>query len=236
MNTLFDKELMKIKFYQTHESYLPFIGDRYDRYRILQVGESHYIDKNDYGIHCDKQDFYDSWWNSKVLKNLEGNIRIHTRDIIDRYIRNGDNPEKIPYKMYGNTLKVFEEVFGLADNRENYNCFAFMNFFQMPSFVYGESIYSSLEICGDSRNIDIGKIWNEVCNQSSNVFSNVVDIIRPKLIIFTSKLAYDICKERVELENNVRIEHLVHPDCPWWNRSEGKYGREKFRKILKEFK
>lgn len=38
-----EKALSDIPFYQIHPEYKPFIGENFDKYQILLVGESHYI-------------------------------------------------------------------------------------------------------------------------------------------------------------------------------------------------
>ena len=43
MNGQYDKELKEIEFYKIHPEYLPFVGDKYDEFKILHVGESHFI-------------------------------------------------------------------------------------------------------------------------------------------------------------------------------------------------
>ena len=43
MNTKYDLELQNIPVYSLHQNLLPFIGDLYEDYRLLHIGESHYI-------------------------------------------------------------------------------------------------------------------------------------------------------------------------------------------------
>ena len=43
MNYNYDSRLNEIDFFKIHPEYLPFIGDKFDEFKILQVGESHYI-------------------------------------------------------------------------------------------------------------------------------------------------------------------------------------------------
>lgn len=244
MKNSFDEKLKQILFYQIHESYLPFIGDSYNKYKILQVGESHYINQKKGGVKYDTKYFHDNWWVNncnQVLDDLDSKTRINTREIIRMFISNENistkRGERIPYAMYQNILKVFNEVYELENNRENYNCFAFMNFFQIPSLVYGEGIYNSLKTCDDNWKQNGEKVWEKVCEQSTKVFSRVVDIIEPKLIIFTSKLAYSVYeREKLDFGKDVIIKSLVHPGCSWWNRLNGEHGRGKFRDTLMDYK
>lgn len=43
MNIKFDDELLKNGFLNSHKYYLPFIGDGYEKSKLLIVGESHYL-------------------------------------------------------------------------------------------------------------------------------------------------------------------------------------------------
>ena len=62
MNGQYDKELKEIEFYKTHPEYLPFIGDLYDEFKILQVGESHYIGQTPETEEFSIAYFDNNWW------------------------------------------------------------------------------------------------------------------------------------------------------------------------------
>ena len=73
MNQIIEKELANIPFYQLHPEYKPFIGDRFDTFRILHVGESHFIPQQ-----ADEPDvfsitYFQNWWGNacEELKNCE---------------------------------------------------------------------------------------------------------------------------------------------------------------------
>ena len=42
-NTEYESKLKEISFYKLHPEYIAFVGDKFEKYRILQVGESHFI-------------------------------------------------------------------------------------------------------------------------------------------------------------------------------------------------
>jgi hypothetical protein len=60
MNGQYGKKLKEIEFYKTHPEYLPFVGDKYDEFKILQVGESRYIGQSDNYAPFGLEDF-DQW-------------------------------------------------------------------------------------------------------------------------------------------------------------------------------
>ena len=55
MNTQYDEKLKEIPIYKLHPSFLPYVGDDYEVYKVLHVGESHYIDNEayDYAEKCE---------------------------------------------------------------------------------------------------------------------------------------------------------------------------------------
>lgn len=248
MKYSYDEKFNKIKFYNIHNSYLPFIGDNYENYKILFVGESHYINQKEENIKFNTQYFHEHWWEdecNEVFKDEDNLYRCNTRKIIEMYCSkeniNKEQGKMIPYAIYDNVLSVFERVYKLGKhNREYYNCFAFMNFFQMPALVYGYNIEESLEICdGNNWKKDKDTVWGKVCRESIGVFDKVVNIINPKLIVFTSSTAHWIYTNREsegKLKEDNRIQKVVHPGCAWWNRDKGKYGWQKLENILKHYK
>ena len=53
-----DSELRKNVFLERHYECLPYIGERYEKSRLLLVGESHYIPQNAIGL-VKRNDFYE---------------------------------------------------------------------------------------------------------------------------------------------------------------------------------
>jgi hypothetical protein len=61
MNISFDDKLNEIPHFRIHPSYLPFVGEHYEDYRVLHIGESHFVDQapgaTKYGI-----SYFEKWW------------------------------------------------------------------------------------------------------------------------------------------------------------------------------
>ena len=68
---------------------------------------------------------------------------------------------------------------------------------------------------------------------------SVIDVIKPKVTIFVSSLAYDTFHgSNARHNNDINIVRVCHPGCPWWYRkrkSDGKCGKDDFEGYLKEF-
>ena len=248
--TSYDEKLKnEVPFYKAHEEYLPFIGKYYSEdspYKILQIGESHFLGYEK-GSKI-KKTLFDGWWDGDLKEELKGmkDSWFTTRKVLENYIN--DNSTK-SHGIFDNILKEFESVVLKSDshNRDNYNYFSFMNFYQMPSpnkgINYTKAIYSNF---GEDKG---NEIWYRCAAESIKVVDKVIEILKPKLIVFTSKEAYTYYKKYAEgcdYKNNIyvsgkysndpRIKYVCHPGSAWWNkkRKNKKTYREEFDEYLKE--
>ena len=65
MNNYYAK-LKEIDFFKLHASYIPFVGDLYDKFKILHISESHYsdiLDTSVYGI-----EYFSKWFDEECLE------------------------------------------------------------------------------------------------------------------------------------------------------------------------
>ena len=238
IDTIYDEELMKIPFYRIHKSYLPFIGGKYKEFKILQVAESHYIEQGEGNIKFYIRDFHDNWWNDKDLdftNKLNCPKNIDTRIVAGQNFCDGGRKSRA-YGVFRNPLQVFEKIKNLERKDNNYNYFAFMNFFQMPALVRKMGFWKSLETCrGDWENGE-EEVWKETCIKSVEIFDAVVDIIKPNLIIFTSKSAYN-AYNTYDGKYKDKVKNVDHPCSIWWHKRKKnglKNGKEKFTDILND--
>ncbi len=223
----FDNELLNnIDNYKRYKEMLPFVGISWSSSDIktLILGESHYIDRD--GLTKEQiQDWYnfDSTGFSDYLSGY-----INTRKVITK-------AEKIDEYGFQSPLTIFYNIkSSLKDNidffkseRYPFKFLTFSNYFQRPAFDEGESIINS-----HSDNVIAYK-----------TLLGVVEIIRPKKIIFTSSKAYysflsQRTKEHCEgIFSEIIIDSVPHPSCAWWNRTSPNYGnrtgRQKFIDLMK---
>ncbi len=244
MNEEYDKKLKELEWFKRHPQFLPFVGDKYNVCKILQIGESHYIsgkrDNDGFGL-CY---FKNHWWedgkdkDGKDFAEQYGEC-FNTKTVITNYI--GGDKSGRGYNIYTNPLKSFSDVvLGKKiehidqENKKLYRYFAFMNFYQMPSLYEGESYYNSLKKLATDKK-DFEEIFKRCVEKSIHVVDEVIDILDPNVIVFTSSSARDQYqgKKYPELkgkykDDNKRVIYTPHPCCSHWYRS----GKEEFKKGL----
>lgn len=247
MKLTYDEELKQIPFYQNHPEYLPFIGDKYNDFKILQVGESHYIGQSSAYAPFGLDDF-DGWWVNhcdKIYNEPDGDPETkcwgswyNTQEVIGRFLKNNQKN----YSIFMNMIRALNEVKELPaydDEKQNYHHFAFMNFFQMPSLYKGMSFEDSLYQAAKETD-NPAAVYKRTVEESCAVLDEVIQILHPNAIVFTSKAAYKAyCNNKGKLvETDERIINTVHPCCSWWNRPikrfNGRTGKEELIRALDE--
>ena len=76
----FENDLLKNDFLKRHWECLPFIGENYEKSRLLLIGESHYVPKT--GVYyVNREDFYETSFDDLA----EGKYKewINTRSVFD---------------------------------------------------------------------------------------------------------------------------------------------------------
>lgn len=239
----YDEKLSQICFYKLHPEYLPFVGDKYDDYRILHIGESHYIGQDD-GKDEFPLDYFEQHWWSNHCDKLHGTFGgwYNTRNVLNNYL---SGERRKGHSIFTNMIKVFNEVYlGEGDisisyeESQKYHNFAFMNFYQMPSLYKGKNYWDSLWAAATKVNNEqlALDMYKRVADESSIVLDAVIEILNPRVIIFTSKAARGAYNGKHAQDSTI-IES-GHPGSPWWNRKNksGKSGREMLVEKLTEYK
>ena len=194
MNTIYDESFMRIKTYQIHPGFLPFVGEKYEIYQVLHVGESHYINNDNYDI-----EYFANWFDSPCKKVEQEFSESFTRPVMKKYMNNVSGS----YTIFSNFLKSFcrsvmnEEITINPDTKKRYEYLAFMNFFQMPSLFYGIKYWESLLISAKRKNNKqlAYDMWEDACKNAVETLDSVIDIIQPKAVVITSLSAGDAYKE-----------------------------------------
>ena len=237
-----------IPFYQQHPEYKPFIGNNFDKYRLLQIGESHYIGQNDTNAPFSLE-YFDKWWTERcadLYEHPDGYPETkcwgswyNTRDVMGRFLnRNQSN-----YSIFMNMIRAFDKAIGglpaCGDEKQKYHYFAFMNFFQMPSLYQGLSFEDSLYKAAKETD-DPATVYKRAVEESCTVLDKVIQVLEPNAVVFTSKAAYRAyCNHKGEMaDRDKRIINTVHPCCSWWNRPikrfNGRTGKEELERALDE--
>lgn len=238
MNTSYDLQLNELDIYKLHPTLLPFVGEHYETYRVLQIGESHYInqlpDTEKYNI-----EYFDKWWNESCQEVLDDSPGwADTRAVVTNYInepRSGNS-----YTIFTNFIKSFskvvleKEISSISmEDKSLYNYISFMNFFQMPSLYEGTKFWDSLEISAKkiSKPELAGAMWDKAARVSVETIDKVIDILNPRAIIFTSISAGNAYKDNGGKCQAEKIIFTSHPGYPftWWKELKslnGKTGKE----------
>lgn len=237
------------RFFQIHPEYKPFVGSEYEKYKILIVGESHYIGQKYNAETKDKYDvkyFLDNWLESpcdELTKDYGG--WFNTVKVIENYI-NGNRTKG--HLIFTNILKSFsekvleEKIQSISnENCKKFNCLAFMNFFQMPSIYESEPYWRSLKMSskklGDEKLAD--DLWQKIVDESVLTLDYVIEQLKPKRIFVLSQSAYSAYKENRNCKYKNKIISLDHPASPWWYRKKKngeKSSKEMFEDALQEYK
>ncbi len=209
-STYFDEKLMKIEHYRKYSEMLPWIGYDYknQKIKVLTVGESHYLSKTS-TYHHDPI----SWYAGILMSNKPDKAGIHTRKVIfSGILTQWKKKSKVIFKNTESAL-LSSNLFPIKPDSA-YDNIAFMNFFQRPAEKSGKSI----------------KVKDLDLTISSQVFTEVVNIIKPDVVIFTSVLAYKYAKNCAALDylstNEITFTKCPHPATSWWNRKSKMYGNE----------
>ncbi len=239
MSNNYDKKLKELKWFKRHPLLLPFVGSHYEDYKILQIGESHYLPQNKGNVKFDIKYFIDNWWNESCDDDAFGDWKgwFYTRRVLKDYLAGYTSKA---HNIFNNVIKNFsknilnEKIadFTLED-KQLYNNFAFMNFYQMPSLYNGQKYWNSLvksakyihkydkKLAGNLAR----EVFRKCVETSIQVVDDVIDTINPNIVIFTSisamkaytGLEYENCIGKYK--DDERIIYTSHPSAPFsWNR------------------
>lgn len=249
--------LDNIKFYKSHPSLKPFIGENYSNnelgIKLLLVGESHYVENPLPEI--TKESLLVDWWDSETPPQISDMRWYNTRGTISNFM---SGQSGAGYALFREPCKVYNQCVlnskyqKWQDIYNIFNEFAYINYFQMPALYKGLSLWNSLlKFNGETKKFHplSLKIWNKTAEMSYEVFRSVVETLKPDIIIFLSTEAYKsfLKQNKKDDANNVfatvKVFATVHPTCIWWNKKmkkDGLSGKERliniFNKIISERK
>ena len=205
---MYDNKLLEIDFYKNsriHKLMLPYIGSKYEKYKVLIVAESHYlIEDSD----REKVKDFNKWIADKNEIKLMNEEYINTREVVKKHCSNNN---KQPF--FSNIKKEIINIEKFWDK------ISFMNFFIVPSI-------------NGSRTIAVSK---DIEKKSLENFENVLDVIKPNYILFLSKKSYYIFEKSNSkyLKNTFGFGHPSSPW--WSRkRKDGKKYKEEFKEKIEE--
>lgn len=234
-------ELSSISHYRIHPELIPFVGSDYDKYRILIIGESHYINQPKNASDIALNDFSE-WWEKPcphLLENSEG--WVNTRGVIDNYMSGKSGS----YGIFTNVVKSFSktvlkrEIKRITlEDKQLFSHFSFMNFFQMPSLYngmkYWDSLRRSAKLAGDKNLAE--KVWKKCVEVSASVTDEVIEILKPKTVIFVSISAGNAYRNAsTKQHSDTEIIYTSHPSTPFtWNKALKSLNGKKGKDVLED--
>lgn len=204
----------------------PYIGENYNTYKILLVGESHY---NSLPLTKDKKFIFRNWYTTSItLENNELFNQFNTIYQVNYYLNGG----KGLYAIYRFPDKVLSRVFGIPEKKA-FTYTSFYNYFQRPNMTKG-----TFTLCNEIR-LPHKDYEYKFAIQA---FYMLIFELKPNIIFFLSKKAFNHFKNDATSYIPAHLEYvsatvidLVHPASAWWFKNNGSYGDKKMENALREF-
>jgi len=198
----------------------PWIGKGYANAnkKVLLIGESHYLDKDDY-----RPEFRTPEWYSLSEKILDPSVieYLSTAKIIECSISQGFKHK--PHGIYKEIAWLLKDVgFSCPEGNDEIKYgqtlhhISYFNFYQRPAEFQGESIIPG------SKDREI----------ASCVLKWFIEKYSPDIILSVSRKAGD---EIALLINDIPFRSVPHPGCVWWKRKSAKYDGKKGYAFAREF-
>ena len=211
-NTTYDAHFAGVSHYRQYPLLYPWVGREFASQspRILVLGESHYL-KRESVFHHDAA----AWYAGVEIPETQEKDWIYTRQLISRGIANRWRQKS--KLIYSNIERALGEA-GLSGDEERspFQRIAFMNYFQRPAQVTGNSIVVS----------DLDR------KHSAIVLSSVLYILKPQIVIFSSALAWESAQELRINRPEIRFVKTTHPATRWWHTRMKKYKGQSGKEIF----
>jgi len=210
---IFDNEFDTIEHYQKFPSMRPYVGKNYGKNnsrKILLIAESHYLPPKS-TISRNPEKWYESSQSDLTKEEIAW---INTRNILK------GNWKPAGHMIFKELNTRMSEFMDIKEFRAMTNV-AFMNGFQRPAPNTGNSIK---HFC---KPIDY-KI-------GAQTIEKVVNIIKPNLVIFVSKLSWDKLKGKIpKSQSDIIYDFVCHPGTGgrYWHNKNYEHGVNKFKSLI----
>lgn len=197
---------------------IPAVGENYDRpgkhRKLLIVGESNYFSEDleeQFGsVFQDPE----KWYKAENVVLIPESMKIPVSN-------------DTGYPPFVRVFDIVNDVLrenGIEPGGDRLYETAFYNYFLRPALDPG---------IGLRKKIKPEKIDYDVAGIA---LKGIVERLQTDLVVFVSATAYKAFKEYLnsEMPETYSIFKVSHPSSAWWNRNDGKCGREKLRVILQE--
>lgn len=208
----YDAQFAAIEHFQWYPELYPWVGCAFgkDADRILVIGESHYL-KPESDYHHDAS----AWYAGMDIQDKSDKHWINTRGIIGNGLKN---------QWRGKSKTIYRNIeaaalhagLGAAQPEFPFHRIAFINYFQRPAQVSGQSIAVST----------LDKV------HSFQVLSAVLATLKPHIVVVCSVLAWKAAQELVQTHPDIRFAFTPHPATRWWHSPMRKYKNRSGRDLF----
>ncbi|WP_342244717.1 hypothetical protein [Pseudomonas sp. OTU5201] len=220
IDTQFDDQLLQIAHLAQYPNLLPWVGSGYRTagLKVLLLGESHYLPPG-VSYHHDPA----TWYAGLTIPDAQSLRWMKTRGIIQKGLAsNWKGASKTIYRH----LSSAAEAGGFASTPPVFTQLAFMNYFQRPAEVTGDSI-------------QVSSLDRQV---SAQTVEEVVRVLQPRVVVFCSRLAWRAAGQSGLVAALIAagqvVGHTPHPASAWWHRPsrkrQGRNGRTEFIELLRQ--
>lgn len=216
---MYFEQLAAIEHYQKYPNLIPWVGKDYQKSqnRLLILGESHYLEENSEYHHEPV-----SWYAGVDVSQCDDLTWMETAGIIRKGLENGwKKKSRLIYKNLSNAL--IESGISEFNVSQPFNQICYLNYFQRPAETLGKSI----------------KVSESDSEHSAIVVREVISIVKPNIVVFSSTLAWNNASEVgvIELlkEKGIKVARVPHAGMHWWNRVAKKYGNKTGKDLFIDF-
>lgn len=216
--TQYDEQLInQFEHLKRHPQLLPFIGSEWNEspHKLLIVAESHYLHEK-----YNNMIGHNEWNDLSFLKSFNDKKIFdwtNTRANVDGFIEGWEHP------IHQRLAKSINNVYHHGSALGAYRKVAFYNYFQRPAEEKGESIIK-------------GTMFNEDYDLAFDLYQSLINVIKPKWIMFLSKPAFDAYKKKKGGKKELNVSRVSHPTTSYWNRKtkqhDDRTSKEKFEEII----
>ena len=242
----YDDKLGKIQHFVYHPELLPYVGDNYDKYKVLLIGESHYLVEPLEDTKGEFLAWYENPTSDFTMLEADDLACFKTIDTV----KAGLNPD-YNGKIFKNVSKELFRILteknvlnrsNFSDIRSGYtetmSYVAYFNYFQRPELSGSGRGFQPLK--KDGTVIYKGQTLNYKNFEQAFAFDTadeIIKILRPSHILFLSKRAYDSFKD-YDCEYTDNVDLVYHPSSCWWYRNipgTKETSKDKFARLIGEY-
>lgn len=236
MQQKYIEKLKNISHFVKYPQMIPFVGDDYDKTRLLILGESHYLPKGE-------EWRTSKWYENSVKEWLSVEFNVDNSEVFENenqwigWTWTMELVRKRVHRIY-KELEAALRASGRFDS--GLNASAYMNFFQRPAEKEGEQIHNTLE-----DNCYAAETLQCVCSvlkptkiffATTRAYQGLGAFINVKLLKVVMKTNPTFPLENVgyieRWFNDALIGHGAHPASCWWNKAAKSYSKPRGQKTI----